>query len=93
MFQHIYNIDWEDHVTNDNIREVKIEAIAINMTRRPLQWYGHVRRRDREEDIIMVAQMKLQRKRGRSGKIFMNTVKDNILKFGLSDEDIDDRIR
>jgi len=95
MLQHIYNIDWEDHVTNDNIREeAKLEAIVINMRRRPLQWYGQVRRRDREEDIIMVAEMKLQRKRlGRPGKRFMDTVKDNILKCGLSDEDIGNRIR
>jgi len=27
MLQHIYNINWEDHVTNDNIKEeAKIEA-------------------------------------------------------------------
>jgi len=49
MLQHIYNINWEDHVTNDNMKEaVKIEAITIDMRRRPLQWYGHVSRRERE---------------------------------------------
>jgi len=37
------------------------------MRRRPLQWYGHVSRRDREEDIIMVAEMNMQRKRKREG--------------------------
>jgi len=57
-------MNWEDHVTNDNIREdAKIEAIAIDTRRRPLQLYGRVHRRDREEDIIMVAEMKIQRKR------------------------------
>jgi len=36
---YIYNINWEDHVTNDSIKEeAKIEAIAIDMKRRPLQW-------------------------------------------------------
>jgi len=54
-----------------------------------------VRRRDREEDIIMVAAMKIQRKRKRGGpkKRLMDTVKDGILKCGLSDEDVDGRIR
>jgi len=97
MLQHIYNINWEDHVTNDNIKEeAKIEAIAVDMRRRPLQWYGHVSRRDREEDIIMVAKIKIQRKRTIGGgpkKRLMNTVKDGILKCGFSDKDVDDRIR
>jgi len=96
MLQHIYNINLEDHVTNDNIKkEAKIEAIAIGMRRRPLQWYGHVRRRDREKDIIMVAEMKIQRKRIRRGpkKKLLNRVKDGILKCGLSGKDVDGRIR
>jgi len=39
--------------------------------------------------------MKIQRKRKRGGpkKRLMNTVKDGILKCGLSDKDVDDRIR
>jgi len=69
MLRHIYIINWEDHITNDNINEeAKIEAIAIGMRKRPLQWYGHVHRRDREEDIIMVAEMKIQRKKGEPKK-------------------------
>jgi len=65
------------------------------MRRRLLQWYGHVHRRDREKDIIMVAKMKIQRKknRGRLKKRLMDTAKDGILKCGLSDENVDDRIR
>jgi len=94
MLQQIYNIVWEGSVTNDNINEEpKIEAIAIGMRRRPLQWYGQVRKKDKEEDIIMVAEMKIQRKRGRPKKRLMDTVKDGILKCGISDDDVDDRIR
>ena len=95
MLRHIYNIDWEDHVTNDSIREeAKIAAIVISM-RRGLQLYGHVRRRDREEDIRMVAEMRIQgkRKRGRPKKKWMDTVKDDMLRWGLPDEEYDDRIR
>jgi len=96
MLQHIYNINWEDHVTNANIKEeAKTEAIAIDMRRRPLQWCGHVSKRCRKEDIIMVAEMKIQRKRKRGGpkKRLMDTVKDGILKCGSSDKDVDGRIR
>jgi len=65
------------------------------MRRRPLQWYGHVSRRDKEEDIIMVAEMKIQKKKKERGakKRLRDTVKDGILKCGLSDKDVDDRIR
>jgi len=64
------------------------------MRRRTLQSYGYVRRRDREEDIIMVAEIEIQRKkkRGRPKKRSIDTVKDEILKCGLSDEDVDNRI-
>jgi len=37
--------------------------------------------------------MKIQRKRQRPKKRLMGTVKDDILKCGLSDEDVDDRNR
>jgi len=36
----------------------KLEAISVSMRRRRLQWFGHVQRRDREEDIRMVAEMR-----------------------------------
>jgi len=99
MLRHIYNIDWEveDHVTNDNIKEeAKIETIAIGIRWRHLQWYGHVRRKDREADIRMVAGMSIQgkrRKRGRPKKTLIDKVKDDMLKCGFSDEDVDDIIR
>ena len=64
MLRHIHNIDWEDHITNEHIREMaKIEGIAVSMRRRRLQWYGHVRRRDREEDKSMVTETSIQGKR------------------------------
>jgi len=60
MLRHIYNIDWGDHVTHDNIREeAKKETITIGMRWRHLQRYGPVRKRDREEDTKMVAGMRI----------------------------------
>ena len=66
MLWYIYQTDWEDHITNDSIRQMtKMEAIAVSMRRRRLQWYGNVCRRERKEDIRMVTEMRLQRKRKR----------------------------
>ena len=89
MLRHIYNIDWGDHITNDSTREeAKIGAIAIGMS-------GHVHKRDGEQDIRIVAEMRIQGKirRRRPRKRWMDTVKDDILIWGLLDEDVDDRIR
>lgn len=59
----MYNIDWEYHVRDDSKREeAKIERTSVGMRRRWLQWYGHVCRRDREEDIRMVIEMRTQGK-------------------------------
>ena len=53
-------MNWEDHVTDESLRDVaKIEWIAVNMRRRRLHLYVHVLRRDREEDMRMVAEMRV----------------------------------
>ena len=61
------------------------------MRRIRLQWYRYVRR---EEDIRMVAEMRIQgmRKRGRPKKRWMDTEKDEMLRWGLLDEDADYRV-
>ena len=64
------------------------------MRRIRLKWYRYVRRGDREEDIRMVAEMRIQgmRKRGRPKKRWMDTEKDEMLRWGLLDEDADYRV-
>ena len=49
-----------------------------------------VRKRDREEDIRMVAEMRM---RGRPKKRWIDTVKDGMLRSGLWDGDVGGRIR
>ena len=81
MMRHIHKIRWEDHVTNDSIREMaKLEAISVSIRRRRLRWFGHVRRRDTEEDIRMVAEMRVQgsRKIGRPKKRWYDAVQDDM---------------
>ena len=96
MLRYIHEIKWEEHITNDEVREMaKQEAIAVGMRRRRLQWYGHVQRRDREEDIRMVAEMRVQgkRKRGRPKKRWCDTLNDDMKRWGLQEDDTDDRGR
>ena len=96
ILRYIHNISWEDHVTNDSIREMaKLEAIAVSMRRRRLQWFGHVRRRGREEDIRMVAEMRVQgrRKRGRPKKRWYDTVLDDMRRWALEEQDTENRVR
>jgi len=59
-------INWEDHVRNEDIRsKAKVKPVSRHMRKRRLQWYGHVQRRDSEEDIRYVTELKIVRKRKR----------------------------
>ena len=59
-------MNWENHVTNESIRdEAEIEWIAVSMRLCRLQSCGHARWRDREEDIRMVAEMRVQGRKNR----------------------------
>jgi len=60
MLRHIHRINWEDHVRNEDIRsEAKVKPVSRHMRKRRLQWYGHRQRRDSEEDIRYVTELKI----------------------------------
>ena len=55
-----------EHRRNEEIlEEAKVEAIATVMSRRRLEWFGHVKRRGETENIRAVAEMKMEGKRPR----------------------------
>ena len=61
-----------EHRRNEEIlEEAKVEPIAMVMRRRRLEWFGHVKRRNETENIRVVVEMKMERKRprGRRGRI------------------------
>jgi hypothetical protein len=96
MLRHIHSIKWEDHVTNDNIRQrANLEPIAVSMRKRRLQWYGHVRRRDKEDDIRSVAEMRVhgKRKRGRPRQRWLDTIREDMKRWGLREEVTSDRAK
>ena len=73
----------------------KLEAIAVSMRRRGLQWYGHACRREREEDIRMVSEMRVQgkRKRGKPRQRWFDTVNDDMRIWGLVKDATGNRAR
>jgi len=60
------NIGLEDHRTNEEITaEARVMLIKDLMTRKGMQWYGHVRWRESEEDILRVSGMTVEKERPR----------------------------
>jgi hypothetical protein len=60
MLRYLHIIQWDKHVTNDEVRQMAmIEPIADLMRRRRLQWYGHVPMSGNEVNIRSVAEKKV----------------------------------
>ena len=96
MLRYIHNVNWEDHVRNEDIRkEAKVKPISVSMRKRRLQWFGHVYRREEDEDIRKVADLKVdgRRKRGRPKQRWRDTIQSDLKKYGLNRSDVDDRVR
>ena len=62
---------------------------------RRLQWYGHLQRREEDEDIRYVKEMKVagRKKRGRPKRRWMDTINADLKRWGLESEDVNDRDR
>lgn len=56
-----------------------------------LQWFGHVRRRDRKEDMKMVPEMRVQGKR--KAKVEMILHREAMRRWGLSEKNTDNKSR
>ena len=68
MLCYIHGISLEEHRGNEEIPNLaQAEAVGVLMRKRRMEWYGHVCRRDVEEDIRRVSSMSVEgkRKRGR----------------------------
>ena len=81
---------------NEDIRkEAKVKPISVSMRNRRLQWFGHVYRREEDEDIRKVADLKVdgRRKRGRPKQRWRDTIQSDLKKYGLNRSDVDDRER
>ena len=96
MLRHIYGISYEDHVENIEIRrQAGVKEISTYMRKRRLQWHGHVCRREEEEDIRQVTNLVVgsKRRRGRPRQQWKDTIKSDMSRWGLEQEDVNNRVR
>ena len=78
-----------EHRRNEEIlEEAKVEQIATVMRRRRLEWFGHVKRRDKTENIRAVVEMKMEgkRPRGRPQLRWKDTVKRDMKAWSIKEE-------
>ena len=66
MLRYCMGISLEEHRRNEDITaEAKIMPIKDVMRKKRLEWFGHVCRRKRDEDIRRVYEMRVEGSRGR----------------------------
>ena len=85
-----------EHRRNDEIlEEARVEPIAMVMTRRRLEWFGHVERRYATENIRAVVEMKMEgtRPRGIQTLRLKDTVRRELKAWNIREEWATDRER
>ena len=94
MLRWIQGVSLRDHTRNEEIREAAtVQPIATHLMQKPLRWYGHVRRRDESHITRTLLDMEVEgvRSRGRPKLRYMDTIRRDIKKNGLTDVNILDR--
>ena len=94
MLRWIQGVSLREHKRNEEIREAAtVQPIATYLMQKRLRWYGHVRRRDESHITRTVLDMEVEgvRPRGRPKLRYMDTIKRDIKKNGLTDVNILDR--
>ena len=96
MLRYCLGISLEEHRRNEEIlEEAGVMPIKDLMRKKRMQWYGHVCRREQEEDIRMVYNLRVEgrRSRGRPKQRWSDTVNSDLRWLGLENEDPGDRMR
>ena len=66
MLRYCLKISLEKHKTNESIRqEANVMSVLDLMRRRRLQWFGHMCRREEDDDIRRVHEMRVEGRRSR----------------------------
>ena len=81
MLRFAMGVTRKDKIRNEYIRgTVKVERLGMKMRKGRLRWYGYVIRRDQKYVGRKMMEMDLpeKRKRGRSKKIFLDVVKEDM---------------
>ena len=87
-------VSLEEHRRNEDItEEAKIMPIKDVMRKKRLQWFGHVCRREEDEDIKRVSEMVMEgnRGRGRPKQRWKDTIRTDLRWLDLDENDAMDR--
>ena len=91
MLRWIQCVSLREHKRNEEIRAAAtVQPIATQLMQKRLRWYGHVRRRDESHTTRTVLEMEVEcvRPRGRPKLRYMDTIRRDIKKNGLTDVNI-----
>ena len=94
MLRKICNVRLSDRVSTEEVlRMCRLEELEMVMTKRRLNWYGHVVRRSASEPLgrVMSVVAPGRRPRGRPKKTWKQRVEEDLRDFGLNGESADDR--
>ena len=89
MLRRMCNVRLSDRVaTEEVLRRCRLEELEMVMTKRRLNWYGHVVRRSASEPLgrIMSVVAPGRRPRGRPKKTWKQKIEDDLRKFGFNGE-------
>ena len=96
MVRYCLGISLEEHRRNEDIlQEAKVVPIKDLMRRKRMQWFGHVQRRDSQEDIRKVCEMEIDgnRPRGRPKQRWSDTINADLRWLDLDSSDVEDQSR
>ena len=91
MLRWIQGVSLREHKRNEEIREAAtVQPITTHLMQKRLRRYGHVRRRDDSHMTRIVLDMVVEgvRPRGRPNLRYMDTIRRDIKKNGLTDVNI-----
>ena len=77
------------------MEEARVVPLVMVMRRRRLEWFGHVKRRDKTDNIRAVAEIKMEgkRPRGRPKLRWNDTVRRGVKAWNIKEEWATDRER
>ena len=84
-----------EHRIKKILVEAKVDPITTAMRRRRMEWFVHIKRRDATENILAVADMKMEgkRPRGRLKLRWYDTVRRHLEAWQTNEECATDRER
>jgi len=96
MLRYCLGVTLEEHKTNESIRqETKVINVLELKRKRRLQWFEHICRREKEDDIRRVHELKVagERNQGCPKQRWHDTIRKDLQSSSLNGEDAQDKVR